>query len=222
MSLGAKMFAKLVTQQYSQDENIVANLIKNFVKKKYGVDVYKCCFFYDEGGKLKRTTAYMKTTAGLNSVRFRRDKKIQQYNFPEDNESIRNAIIAKGLGIEVNLGYWIVYSSFEQEALEDCYRSAFPEFKEFKRKHINPETMEECTHSALFVVYKSKELMEQAERNGEQAFLRDEYYKFIKKFDSYNYITPQKHLLVHFDYVGHARSPREYYDMYWDMLAAES
>jgi len=215
------MFAKLVNQKQSQEETIVADVIKTFVKNKYRTDVYACRFFYDEGGELKRTTAYMTTTAGLNSIMFRENKKRQQYNFPEDNESIRNAIIAKGLAIAVNPSYWIVYSSFEREALEDCYRSAFTEFKEFKRRHINPETMEECTHSALFVVYKSKELMEQAEQNGEQAFLRDEYYKFIKKFDTYNYITPQKHLLVHFDYVGHARSSREYSDMYWDMLAAE-
>ena len=215
------MFARLVNYQYSESERIIAEEITKFVKEKYKADVYKCTFFYDENGKLKRNTVYMETTLALNSIVFRKNKKRQQYNFPEDNESVRNSISTKELGVEVNPNYWIVYSSFEKEALEDCYRSAFTEFKEFKRKHINPETMEECTHSALFVVYKSKELMEQAERNGEQAFLRDEYYKFIKRFDRYNYITPQKHLLVHFDYAGHARSPREYSDMYWDMLAAE-
>lgn len=221
MPTGAEMFSKLVNYQYSESESVIAEVIVNFVKKKYGADVYKCAFFYNENGKLKRNTAYMKTTAGLNSIMFRRDKKIQQYNFPEDNKNIRNSIIAKDSRIEVDPDYRIVYSSFEREALEDCYRSAYKAFEGFIKEHYNPETMESIDTGALFVIYKTRELMEQAEKSGEHEHLREEYYKFIKKFDTYNYITMQKHLLVHFDYVGHARSPREYCDMYWDMLAAE-
>ena len=65
MPSGSEMFAELVNRQYSQHERTVAGIIKSFVKKKYGADVYKCRFFYDEDGKLKRNTAYIKTTAAL-------------------------------------------------------------------------------------------------------------------------------------------------------------
>ncbi len=218
------MFARLVNYQYSESENIIARKIAEYIKGKYSSNIYKCFFSYNGKGEISSIRIHLKTTADFKRIAYSNNGKTRVLIFPEDIANIKN--ILNQLSIpncfdRIEEPYKISYSSFEQEALENCYRSAFTEFKEFKRKHINPETMEECTHGALFVVYKSKELMEQAERNGEQAFLRDEYYKFIKRFDRYNYITPQKHLLVHFDYAGHARSPREYSDMYWDMLAAE-
>ena len=42
---GAEMFAKLANQKLSQEETIVADVIKTFVKNKYGADVYTCRFF---------------------------------------------------------------------------------------------------------------------------------------------------------------------------------
>lgn len=224
MSLGAEMFARLVNYQHSESETIIAEKITEYIRNKYDADIYKCLFSYNEKEELCNIHIYLKNTVDFKRIAYSNNGKTRILVFSEDIVNIKNLLNQLSIPNcfdRIDGPYKIYYSSFEQEALEDCYRSAFTEFKEFKRKHINPETMEECTHSALFVVYKSKELMEQAEQNGEQAFLRDEYYKFIKKFDTYNYITPQKHLLVHFDYVGHARSSREYSDMYWDMLAAE-
>ena len=102
--------------------------------------------------------------------------------------------------------------------MEACYSIARKEkYGTITDKYFNPKTME-VIHYPMFVVYKTKEDMINAEKSGEQANITEEFYKFIKKYDKYGFITREKHLLVHFDYSGHARSSREYSDLYWDML----
>ncbi|MBQ7936332.1 MAG: hypothetical protein IJ333_08345, partial [Clostridia bacterium] len=62
------------------------------------------------------------------------------------------------------------------------------------------------------------ELMEAAEKSGEQAKIKEDYYNFIKEYDTFDLVTRDKNLLVHFDYTGHARNPRAYYDLCYDMI----
>ena len=57
------------------------------------------------------------------------------------------------------------------------------EIKKFREKHFNSETMVNMGYNELFITYKSEELMKEAESNGEQQHLIDEFYKLIKKYD---------------------------------------
>ena len=130
-----------------------------------------------------------------------------------------NLTILKDLDlIFLPIGYGVLYRSFETVAMEACYSITRKEqHRTIIDKCFNPKTME-VIHYPMFVVYKTKEDMINAKKSGEQANITEEFYKFIKKYDKYGFITREKHLLVHFDYSGHARSSREYSDLYWDML----
>jgi hypothetical protein len=80
--------------------------------------------------------------------------------------------------------------------------------------------MERIHHPDLLVLYKSKELLEEAAANGEQDRIRREFFEIVKKYDTYNFITPEKHLAVYFDCRPYHHF-REWSDKRWEILDAE-
>lgn len=201
------------------EEQALSEIVK-FVEDKYNVKVHKAVFRYDETQtKIDFVDLYLKTTLEEKTVLFSENKNIWKQQFLEEGKLICDVLKRYNLQFSnvFERGYHILFFSFEQVALYACYAEALKERKKLREKYFNSETME-IIHDFMFVVYKTKRDMEKSEQIGEQARIKEECYQFIKKYDKYNYITREKHLLVHFDYSGHARSPRAYSDLYWDML----
>ena len=71
---------------------------------------------------------------------------------------------------------------------------------------------------ALFVTYKSKELLEQAIASGETERFKSELYDILKKYDVHGYVT-YENLFVRFDSVETMLTQKEYYDLYSDMAS---
>ena len=143
-------------------------------------------------------------------------------HFPADAAEVKEIIYQQGLQGYFHINnLYISFESFELDALHYCYSTAFQEYKKFRDRYFNPDSMEYIDSSGMFVVYKTRELMEQAAVNGEQARIRKDYYRFMQKYDTYRFIKQDKHLLVDFDYAENARSPREYSELYWKMLGEE-
>ena len=218
-------FEHLVNYQYSEEEKIVFGELAQYVEAKYGIQLYKITYkTVGPLGPLSRIDIY---TYWTRDYRHRVDHKPvaigegMHWYVDEQRKAIE---IVERHGLQSYFhpdDLFVTFHSFEQEALSYCYDSSFEEFRKFREVHFNPDTMEKIYPGALFVIYKSRKLMEEAKRNGEQDRLCDAYYRFIKPYDTYNLITRDHHLLTHFDYAGHARTPLEYHDLYWEMLGAE-
>ena len=221
----SKKLEELISYQYSKEEERLYPLLCDYLKKTYGnVEIFKPVYYYEKTKhrrhieELSRITIYLKRTAALHHV-YDILKKRHDINCEADQQEIRKIICRLGLQEYFHADIlFICYDSFEFEAISHCYNSASKDFKIFKKKYFNSDTMAWIDPSVMFIVYKTKELMEEAERNGEQARIREDYYQFIKQFDQFGLITRDKHLLVHFDYAGHARSPREYYELHYEMM----
>ena len=223
--LSKKEFEHLVNYEYNEEEKIVFGELAQYVEAKYGIQLYKITYkTVGPLGPLSRIDIY---TYWTRDYRHRVDRKpvniggrMRQY-VDEENKA-REIVERHGLQRYFHPDdLFLMFNSFEKEALDSCYDSAFEEFRKFREVHFNPDTMEKIDPGALFVIYKSRKLMEEAKRNGDQDRLCDAYYRFIKPYDTYNFITRDHHLLTHFDYAGHARTPLEYHDLYWEMLGAE-
>ena len=223
-------FEHLVNYQYNEEEKIVLGELTQYIEAKYGIQLYKILYnyyFVKYGRKMSKISRMDIYTYWTRDYRHRVDRKpvniggrMRQY-VDEENKA-REIVERHGLQRYFHPDdLFVTFHSFEQEALSYCYDSSFEEFRKFREVHFNPDTMEEIYPGALFVIYKSRKLMEEAKRNGDQDRLCDAYYRFIKPYDTYNLITRDHHLLTHFDYAGHARTPLEYYDLYLEMLGAE-
>ena len=223
--LDIEEFERVVNYECSEEEKIVFGELAQYVEAKYGIKLYKITYkTMGPLGPLSRVDIY---TYWTRDYIHRVDRKpvavgegMQWY--VDEQQKAREIVERHGLQHYFHPDdLFVTFGSFEQGALRYCYNSAFEEFRKFRETHFNPDTMEKIYSDALFVVYKSRELMEEAERNGEQDRLREAYYHFIKPYDTYNFITPDHHLLIHFDYTGHARIPLEYSDLFGQMLVAE-
>ena len=208
----------IVSYEYSKEEKILYPLFSEYLKNKYDLsDIYKFRFY--RGDKSGTIGIYIRTEDEIKKFWEKEDRDERRYWFPTDSKKVLEMVHEHALNTFFDVDVLnLSFECFESDAIQSCYASSFEEFKTFKMKYFNPDTMERILPNAMFVVYKSKELMELAEKNGEQARIREDYYRFIKKYDTFNFVTPEKHFLVHFDYSGHARSDREYFELSWEMM----
>ena len=211
--LSKKEFEHLVNYEYNEEEKIVFGELAQYVEAKYGIQLYKILYeTVGPSGPVSRIDLYNYWTRDYNRVDHMpvwvAGGGIRQY-VDEENKA-REIVERHGLQRYFHPdNLFVDFLSFEQQALYYCYTSSFEEFQKFREAHFNPDTMEKIDPHAMFIVYKSRELMEEAKRNGEQDRLRDAYYRFIKPYDTYNLITPDHHLLIYFDYPYHAKVPWE-------------
>lgn len=73
----------------------------------------------------------------------------------------------------------------------------------------------------MIVTYKTKELWEEAEKNGQNERFKREYFEFIKKYDRFGFITMDKHLIAVFDYPEIALSGRDSFDRFLEFIQEE-
>jgi len=213
---------KIVKNKVSTEkERYIENQIIFYMENKYLTKIHACVLNYEEFETIASVMIFFEKNDDYKQILERyRHTDFGLNRFPEDGTEIGKIFKQNGFKYNTKLdeGYRLLYYSFEECALENCYAESSQGFDKFREKHFNPKTMEKINPSALFVTYKSKELMEEAERNGEQQKLIDEYYKFIKKYDEHNFITKQKGLLFYFDYPEIALHPRSYSDLYWQRM----
>ncbi|MBQ7935705.1 MAG: hypothetical protein IJ333_05085 [Clostridia bacterium] len=215
-------FKELVAYQPKEEEQAAVQQIIEYIEQKYVVHVYKCVLTYENIKEVRFVEIYLMKNAEWDKIISPPGTGRWLHEFPEDGKRFSEILKHKGFKINSHLqdGLFVFFYSFEEISLDACYSTSVlgGKFKKFKERYFNPATMECIDTSAMFVVYKTKELMEAAEKSGEQAKIKEDYYNFIKEYDTFDLVTRDKNLLVHFDYMGHARNPRAYYDLYYDMI----
>ena len=212
-------FEELIAYRYCAEEEKLYPLISAYFQDKYGVEIQKIRYYSEEN---TGTFGVWLTTNRFFQQVYRQSSMDEwRLHFPADAAKVKEIIYQQGLQGYFHINnLYISFESFELDALHYCYNTAFQEYKIFKSNYLNPATMERIG-PYMFVVYKTKALMEQAAASGEQKRICKDYYTFIKKYDKYDFITPEKHLLVKFDYSGHANTIREEVDIGWQMLGEE-
>lgn len=204
-------------QQYIEKKLII------YIENKYSVKVHACLFNFEHSNNsvLISVNVFLETELEYQQLinKFRK-RETSLFKHPEEGKEIAVLFESFNINVSKNIkqGYNIIYSSFEKCALNNAYSEAFEEIKKFREKHFNPETMTSIGCNELFVTYKSKEIMEKAEKNGEQQYLIDEFYKLIKKYDKHNFITKEKGLVFYFDYPEIKLHPKEYCELFWQRM----
>ena len=207
--LSAKEFMQLLHYENSEKEMDAVHEIKRSIEQKYDVEVYKCVLKYNEQNDVIYVFIYLQTNPQL--------KRIEQSANEQDAANEMKAILNRH-AISCNDVLWVFFRSFELEALVDCYRSAHVDLKKFVMTQFDPTTMKMIQWPAMFVEFKTKEDLEYAEKHGDLQRIKEAYYNYVKPHDTFNLITPDKHLLIHFDYVQGVKTRRLYYDLYWKLL----
>ena len=206
-------FIKLLNYKADKNEIICSNKIISYVESKYNVKVYKCVFEYDAYQKMNYIFIYLNTTEGLNKI----PTELKNLNVCDMPTEFQNII--KESDIEFKESLWIMFRSFELEAVCDCYRNAFSNYWPFKANYFNGETMDNIWNTAMFVIYKDESKLKQAIHSGETQKIQNDYYEYIKEYDRFGFITKNKNLLIHFDYKRNNRDEIHYFfELYWDIL----
>ena len=78
--------------------------------------------------------------------------------------------------------------------------------------------MYEIDSHNLIVLYKNQECLDEAIANGETEYLKNEYYKILKKYDVFNMISKDKHFFTMFDIASNEMHPLERHDMVAEYL----
>ncbi len=196
--MNIKEFLRFTTYIYTDEEALVFPKFIEYIEKAYNVSVYKIQFKFN--GVTSVFDIFLKTNADRNKICGKNSK----LKFPYSTllNVLKNIIHQNNLDKYFHADLMVIFiSSYEFNALYYCYTTAFESFKLFKAKHFNEHTMQEIAPNMLYIVYKTKDFMEDAKETGEQTYLKKEYYKFIKQYDRFNMITYDRHLLVYFDYV---------------------
>lgn len=108
--------------------------------------------------------------------------------------------------------------SFESFAVEMSYNDSFYEYKEFRERIFNDKTMHHIDGHNLIVYYKNQECLDEAVANGETEYLKNEYYKILKKYDRFNMISQDKHFFTMFDIASNEMHPLACHDMVAEYL----
>ena len=113
----------------------------------------------------------------------------------------------------------VVYlKSFESLAVNQCYNDSFCEYKEFKERIFNDKTMYKIDNLYLIVLYKNQEFLDEAIASGETEYIREEYYKILKKYDRFNMLSKDKHFFTMFDIASKEMHPLARHDMVAEYL----
>lgn len=206
-------FVKLLNYKPNNNETICSKKITSYIEEKYEVKIYRCIFEYDACRMMNYIFVYLNTTEDLNKI----PNNLKNISFCNASEHFQNIINESG--IEFKKSLWIMFRSFELEAVCECYRDAFSNYWPFKAQYFNEETMDNIWNTAMFVIYKDENKLKQAVECGETQKMENDYYEYIKEYDKFGFVTKKKNLLIHFDYKRNNRNDTAYYyELYWDIL----
>ena len=239
-----KEFELILNYRYSQQQQRAVDEITAIYKERFGVDIVKILFQYDDTMKMfdddENVKVYPSENSRINQlfVYFKKSKQLydylKKYNIlgfgaTDSNNDCMNGIAKSVLdsnGFDTSIFFRILYGTAECIALEYTYGEAEADFKKYSEKVFNPDTMESIYVKTMFVVYKSRELLEQAKASGEVDRIKEDYYNFMKKRDPFNLISKDdngnyRHLYTRFDSPETKLSQRMYYDLYLSMAGEE-
>ena len=236
-----KEFELILTYRYSQQQQRAVDEITAIIKERFGVDIAKILFQYDDTMKMFDDGENVKVYPSENSkifqlfVYFKTNKQWRDYlksagihgrgSAAGAEKDYMNYIIKSVLDsndFDTSVFLRAIYRTAESPALEYTYCKAVVDFMKYKEKVFNPNTMESIYMRAMFVVYKSKELLEQAKASGEVDRIKEDYYNFMKERDPFNLISKDdngnyRHLYTRFDSPETKLSQRMYYELFFSM-----
>ena len=240
-----KDFELILTYKYSEQQQRAVDEITAIIKERFGVDIAKILFQYDDTMKMFDDGENVKVYPSENSkifqlfVYFKTNKQWRDYlksagihgrgSAAGAEKDYMNYIIKSVLdsnGFDTSIFLRALYLPVESKALVYTYGEAEADFKKYSEKVFNPDTMESIYVKTMFVVYKSRELLEQAKASGEVDRIKEDYYNFMKKRDPFNLISKDdngnyRHLYTRFDSPETKLSQRLYYDLYLSMAGEE-
>ena len=240
-----KDFELILTYKYSEQQQRAVDELIAIYKERFGVDIAKILFQYDDTMKMLYNRESEKVYPSENSrinqlfMYFKTNKQWHDYlksaGIPgfgaadSENDCMNNTIksVLDSNGFDTSIFLRALYlAPFECHALVYTYGEAVVDFMKYSEKIFNPDTMESIYMRAMFVVYKSKELLEQAKASGEVDRIKEDYYSFMKKRDPFNLISKDdngnyRHLYTRFDSPETKLSQRMYYDLYFSMASED-
>lgn len=211
---------ELVSYVCEENEKPAIEEIKNYVENKYGVSVFKVFFAKGKEGQFMMCRVFLKTNAEYNKLNEMAEKGPWFPCYPVDGKAISDILNKHNVSHPKDMqeGFCLLFVPFEEKAMYATYRSSFDEFKGFREKVFNPATMKAIDTRCLYVTYNTEEDLKQAEQGGEIERLKDEYFAFIKKFDTYDFITKTKHFITRFDSTANEMGQRAFSDVYADSM----
>ncbi|MBQ9792811.1 MAG: hypothetical protein IJW32_03630 [Clostridia bacterium] len=188
--------------------------IINYMENKFEVNVYKIQLIRKESENINRILIYLKTNKDNAQVREKAEMGDFLFCYPTEAKNICEILQKNNLTFSQNLaeGFGLMFCSFEELALRACYCSAFEEYKSFKEQIFNTNTMEKIEAQVLYITYKTKQDLENAQKTGEIELFTNKYFNIIKKYDTYNYVTKEQNLITRFDSVENKIDSRSFAD----------
>lgn len=206
----------IVNYQCEPNEQEALQEIESYIKGKYNVSIYKL-LIYDHGDNSYRFHVIVNT----NEERVKIEKINGGTSFSEDATKVSSILQKHKINKSTNQkdGSLVLnMESFDSLALHACYNDSFYEYKEFRERIFNDKTMHRIDGHNLIVYYKNQEYLDQAIASGETEYLKDEYYKILKKYDRFNMISKDKHFFTMFDIASNEMHPLERHDMVAEYL----
>ena len=206
----------IVNYQCEPNEQEALQEIESYIKDKYKVSIYKL-LIYDYGDNSYRFHVIVNT----NEERIKIEKINGGTSFPEDETKVSSILQKHKINKSTNQkdGRLVLsMESFDSLALHACYNNSFYEYKEFRERIFNDKTMHRIDGHNLIVYYKNQEYLDQAIASGETEYLKDEYYKILKKYDRFNMISKDKHFFTLFDIASNEMHPLARHDMVAEYL----
>ena len=206
----------IVNYQCEPNEQEALQEIESYIKDKYKVSIYKL-LIYDYGDNSYRFHVIVNT----NEERIKIEKINGGTSFPEDETKVSSILQKHKINKSTSQkdGRLVLsMESFDSLALHACYNNSFYEYKEFRERIFNDKTMHHIDGHNLIVYYKNQEYLDQAIASGETEYLKDEYYKILKKYDRFNMISQDKHFFTMFDIASNEMHPLACHDMVAEYL----
>ena len=206
----------IVNYQCEPNEQEALQEIESYIKDKYKVSIYKL-LIYDYGDNSYRFHVIVNT----NEERIKIEKINGGTSFPEDETKVSSILRKHKINKSTNQkdGRLVLsMESFDSLALHACYNNSFYEYKEFRERIFNDKTMHYIDGHNLIVYYKNQECLDEAIASGETEYLKNEYYKILKKYDIFNMISRDKHFFTLFDIASNEMHPLARHDMIAEYL----
>mgnify|MGYP001040229235 CR=1 FL=1 len=240
-----KEFELILNYRYSQQQQRAVDEITAIYKERFGVDIAKILFQYDDTISMfdydENAKVYPSENSRINQLfmYFKTNKQWHDYlksaGIPgfgaadSENDCMNNTIksVLDSNGFDTSIFFRALYlAPFECHALVYTYGEAEADFMKYSEKVFNPDTMESIYVKTMFVVYKSRELLEQAKASGEVDRIKEGYYNFMKERDPFNLISKDdngnyRHLYTRFDSPETKLSQRLYEDLYFSMASED-
>jgi len=108
-------------------------------------------------------------------------------------QSVKNAFYEKVPGEEyANRDIWVTFRDFETEAKQDILESIpVSEIEALEEKHKDKNIWKIAKYLYISVFVYTEEQRKAAIIDGTEKLLRDELFALVKKYDKFNYFTPE-------------------------------